>query len=96
MKVFNGAVIAKSSRAGLGPCGQSSQQQRGLQSHPAIGTDSQQLLFFGFIAMRAASIREHGGLDALRIEEIPEPTFADDEVVLEVRSAGLNHLDISK
>ena len=30
----------------------------------------------------------------LRIEEIPEPKFADDEIVLEVRSAGLNHLDI--
>jgi len=55
-----------------------------------------QLLLFGFIAMRAAAIREHGGLDVLRIEEIGEPKFADDEVVLEVRSAGLNHLDISK
>ena len=30
----------------------------------------------------------------LGIEEMPEPKFADDEVVLEVRSAGLNHLDI--
>jgi NADPH:quinone reductase-like Zn-dependent oxidoreductase len=30
----------------------------------------------------------------VRIEEVPEPKFADDEVVLEVRSAGLNHLDI--
>jgi NADPH:quinone reductase-like Zn-dependent oxidoreductase len=44
--------------------------------------------------MRAAAIREHGGLDVLRIEDIGEPKFADDEVVLEVRSAGLNHLDI--
>ena len=30
----------------------------------------------------------------LSIEEVPEPEFAEDEVVLEVRSAGLNHLDI--
>jgi len=30
----------------------------------------------------------------VRIEEIPEPKLTDDEVVLEVRSAGLNHLDI--
>jgi NADPH:quinone reductase-like Zn-dependent oxidoreductase len=44
--------------------------------------------------MRAAAIKEHGGLDVVRIEEVPEPTCADDEVVLEVRSAGLNHLDI--
>lgn len=39
-------------------------------------------------------IREHGGLDVVRVEEIPEPEFADDEVVIDVRSAGLNHLDI--
>lgn len=44
--------------------------------------------------MKAAAIREHGGPDVVRIEEVPEPKFADDEVVLEVRSAGLNHLDI--
>ncbi len=44
--------------------------------------------------MRAAAIREHGGPDVVRIEEIPEPKYADDEVLLEVRSAGLNHLDI--
>ena len=44
--------------------------------------------------MRAAAIREHGGPDVVRIEEIPEPKFADDEVLVEVRSAGLNHLDI--
>ncbi len=30
----------------------------------------------------------------LRIEEIGEPKFTDDELVLEVRSAGLTHLDI--
>ena len=44
--------------------------------------------------MRAAVIREHGGLDRVRVEEISEPKFADDEVLLNVRSAGLNHLDI--
>lgn len=30
----------------------------------------------------------------LRVEEIAEPKLRDDEVLLEVRSAGLNHLDI--
>ncbi|UCE46334.1 MAG: zinc-binding dehydrogenase [Phycisphaerales bacterium] len=50
--------------------------------------------FLGFILMRAVTIREHGGLDVVRVEEIPEPELADDEVLVEVRSAGLNHLDI--
>jgi NADPH:quinone reductase-like Zn-dependent oxidoreductase len=44
--------------------------------------------------MKAAVIREHGGPDVVRVEEFPEPKYADDEVILEVRSAGLNHLDI--
>lgn len=30
----------------------------------------------------------------IRIEEVSEPELTDDEVILEVRSAGLNHLDI--
>ena len=34
--------------------------------------------------MRAAVIQEHGGLDQLRIEEVPEPKFAEDEVILKV------------
>ncbi len=44
--------------------------------------------------MRAAVIQEHGGLDQLRIEEVPEPKLVEDEVILKVYSAGLNHLDI--
>jgi NADPH:quinone reductase-like Zn-dependent oxidoreductase len=44
--------------------------------------------------MKAAVIQEHGEVDKLRIEEVPEPKFAEDEVVVKVQSAGLNHLDI--
>jgi len=44
--------------------------------------------------MRAVTIREHGGPDVVRIEDIPEPEITDEEVLLEVRSAGLNHLDV--
>ncbi len=44
--------------------------------------------------MRAVVIQEHGGLDLLRFEEVPEPKFTEDEVILKVYSAGLNHLDI--
>jgi NADPH:quinone reductase-like Zn-dependent oxidoreductase len=44
--------------------------------------------------MKAVIIQEHGGVDKLRIEEVPEPKYTEDEVVLKVHSAGLNHLDI--
>ena len=44
--------------------------------------------------MKAAAIHEHGGLDLVRVEEVPAPKAAEGEVVLEVRSAALNHLDI--
>ena len=44
--------------------------------------------------MRCAVVREHGGLDAVRIEERPVPEPAADEVLLRVRAAGMNHLDL--
>ncbi len=44
--------------------------------------------------MRAAVIREHGGPDRVNVEQVSEPKCAENEVVLEVCSAGLNHLDI--
>jgi NADPH:quinone reductase-like Zn-dependent oxidoreductase len=44
--------------------------------------------------MKAAVIRENGGLDVIRIEDIPKPQPAADEVLVRVRYAGLNHLDI--
>lgn len=44
--------------------------------------------------MRAATIREHGGPDVVRIEDIPDPEITEEEVLVDVRSAGLNHLDI--
>jgi NADPH:quinone reductase-like Zn-dependent oxidoreductase len=44
--------------------------------------------------MKAAVIYEHGELDCVRIEEVAEPKADRDEVILQVKSAGLNHLDI--
>ena len=44
--------------------------------------------------MRAVVIREHGGLEALRIEERPIPEPQAGEVRVRVRAAGLNHLDL--
>jgi NADPH:quinone reductase-like Zn-dependent oxidoreductase len=44
--------------------------------------------------MKAAVIYENGGLDVVRVEDIPEPKPAPDEVLVRMRYAGLNHLDI--
>ncbi len=44
--------------------------------------------------MKAAVIQEHGGLDRVRIEQVSDPEPTEDEVALNVHSAGLNHLDI--
>jgi len=44
--------------------------------------------------VRAVVIREHGGLEALRIEERPIPEPQAGEVRVRVRAAGLNHLDL--
>lgn len=44
--------------------------------------------------MKAAVIYEHGELDCVRIEEVAEPKADRDEVILQVKSAALNHLDI--
>ena len=44
--------------------------------------------------MKAIVIKEHGGPDKLRVEDVPEPKYTENEVVLKVHSAGLNHLDI--
>ncbi len=44
--------------------------------------------------MKAAVIKEHGGLERVRVEDISEPKCGREKVILEVRAAGLNHLDI--
>jgi len=44
--------------------------------------------------MKAAVIREHGDLNCVMIENVPEPKINADEVLLEIRAAALNHLDI--
>lgn len=44
--------------------------------------------------MKAAVIFENGDVDCIRYEEVPDPVLAAGEVLLEVRAAALNHLDI--
>lgn len=44
--------------------------------------------------MRAALVREHGGLEKVLVEERDVPVPAPDEVLIRVKAAGMNHLDL--
>ena len=43
--------------------------------------------------MKAVRIHEHGGLDALRIEDLPDPQAGPSRLLVEIKAAGINHLD---
>ncbi len=43
--------------------------------------------------MKAIHIREHGGLDKLRYDDVPTPEPGPGEVLVRVRAAGANHFD---
>ena len=44
--------------------------------------------------MRAVVVHQHGGLEALQFDEVPDPLPGPGEVVVEVRACGMNHLDL--
>lgn len=44
--------------------------------------------------MKAAIFREHGGVDRLEIADMPEPFAGPGQVLLRVRAAAMNHLDL--
>lgn len=44
--------------------------------------------------MRAAVIREHGGPEVLRIEDVPAPSPGPGEILVDVKACGLNYLDV--
>ena len=44
--------------------------------------------------MRAVRLHEIGGPENLRIDEIPVPAIRDDEVLVRIRAAALNHRDL--
>jgi NADPH2:quinone reductase len=48
----------------------------------------------GFCLVKAVRIHEDGGPEVLRYEDIADPEPARGEVLVELRAAGLNHLDI--
>jgi NADPH:quinone reductase-like Zn-dependent oxidoreductase len=44
--------------------------------------------------MRAVTLREHGGPEVLRVEELPEPEAGPGEVRVRVGAVALNHVDL--
>jgi NADPH:quinone reductase-like Zn-dependent oxidoreductase len=44
--------------------------------------------------MKAVRIHEDGGPEVLRYEDVPDPEPADGELLVELRAASLNHLDV--
>jgi NADPH:quinone reductase-like Zn-dependent oxidoreductase len=44
--------------------------------------------------MKAIRLHEHGGPEVLRYEDVPDPVPAEGEVLVELRAASLNHLDL--
>ena len=44
--------------------------------------------------MKAIRIHEDGGPEVLRYEDVPDPTPASREVLIALRAASLNHLDL--
>jgi NADPH2:quinone reductase len=48
----------------------------------------------GFCLVRAVRIHEDGGSDVLRYEDVEDPTPGEGEVLVSLRAAGLNHLDV--
>jgi NADPH:quinone reductase-like Zn-dependent oxidoreductase len=44
--------------------------------------------------MRAALFRQHGGPEVMEVAEVPDPTPGPGQVLVRVRAAALNHLDV--
>jgi NADPH:quinone reductase-like Zn-dependent oxidoreductase len=45
--------------------------------------------------MRAVRLHGHGGIDMLRLEDVPLPSIGDLDVLIRVRFCGLNHSDLN-
>ncbi|MEM0496271.1 MAG: alcohol dehydrogenase catalytic domain-containing protein, partial [Candidatus Nitrosocaldus sp.] len=44
--------------------------------------------------MKAVVLHRHGGVDALRYQDFPEPLCSKDEVLVKVHACSVNRLDI--
>src|SRR5205085_4814530 len=51
--------------------------------HPRLG-----------VAMKAVAFDRFGGPEVLELRELPDPACGPDELVLDVRACGINHLDL--
>src|ERR671937_2268054 len=46
--------------------------------------------------MRAVVLRETGGPEALKVEEVPNPTPGEGEVLVRLTAIGVNHYDVNQ
>ena len=44
--------------------------------------------------MKALAFHEHGAIDKLKYQDVPDPTPGDGDVLVRVKAAALNHLDL--
>ena len=44
--------------------------------------------------MRAIRVHEHGGVEQLKIDDLPVPKAASDEVLVKIRAVAMNHMDL--
>src|SRR5262245_33145693 len=44
--------------------------------------------------MRAMAFAQPGGVEVLQLTDLPVPSIEDDEVLVQVKACGLNHLDL--
>ncbi|MBI2930525.1 MAG: zinc-binding dehydrogenase [Planctomycetes bacterium] len=44
--------------------------------------------------MKSIRFHQHGAPEVLKVEEVPDPSPRDGQVLLEIKAAGINHLDI--
>src|SRR3989338_923483 len=44
--------------------------------------------------MRAIRVHEHGGVEQLKIDDLPGPKPASDEVLVKIRAVAMNHMDL--
>ncbi len=44
--------------------------------------------------MKALAFNEHGGLEKLKYQDVPDPKIGPEEVLIKVRACALNHLDL--
>src|SRR6059058_4507129 len=60
----------------------------------AASRSSSRAVMEGFCPVKAVRIREDGGPEVLRYEDAPDPEAGPGEVLVRLRAASLNHLDL--